>query len=181
MNADSSSEEETEQRSPKGIKLLTPDLQNIVGTDIIKTGINPKYPVVISGGRRKIFVYCDLIQDEIPGNKLTSLLRTIALPNNSTQKTQSAVICHQSFSNLQWKNVVNSSFQSTNITTRDETRQLMSFLSISQTGWNFNFYQTESMFAKSIKQINVHNGFFGSVAAHYQSKHTIQSYQVGRR
>ena len=92
MTAASSSEEETEQRSPKSIKLLTPDLQNFVGTDIIKTGINPKYPVVISGGRRTIFVYCDLRQDEIPGNKLTSLLRTIALPNHSTQKTQSAVI-----------------------------------------------------------------------------------------
>ena len=136
---DKLTEDETEQRSPTSIKLLSPDLQNILGTHILKIGVNPKYPVDISGGRHTIFVYCDLIQDQILGNKLTSLLRTIALPNNSTQKTQNAIICHQSFSNLQWKNVVKSSFQSINITIRDETGQLMPFLSIGRSWLTLKF------------------------------------------
>ena len=112
---DKLTEEEPEQRSPTIIKLFSPDLQNILGTHILKIGVNPKHPVDISGGRHTVFVYCDLIQDQILGNKLTSLLRTIALPNNSAQKTKNAIFCHQSFSNLQWKNVVNSSFQSISI------------------------------------------------------------------
>ena len=118
---DKLTEDDTEKRSPTSIKLLSSDLQNILGTHILKIGVNPKYPVDISGGRQKILVYCDLIQDQVIGNKLTSLLRTIALPNNSLQKTQNAIICHQSFSNMQWENVVKSTFQSINITIRDKT------------------------------------------------------------
>ena len=136
---DKLTEDETEKRSPTSIKLLSPDLQNILGTHILKIGVNPKYPVDISGGRHTIFVYCDLIQDQILGNKLTSLLRTIALPNNSTQKTQNTITCHQSFSNFQWKNVVKSSFQSINITIRDETGQLMPFLSIGRSWLTLKF------------------------------------------
>ena len=52
-------EDETEQRIPTSIKLLSPDLQNILGTETLKIGVNPKYPVDISGGRHTIF---DLIQ-----------------------------------------------------------------------------------------------------------------------
>ena len=136
---DKLTEDETEQRSPTSIKLLSPDLHNILGTHILKIGVNPKCPLDISGGRHTIFVYCDLIQDQILGNKLTSLFRTIALPNNSTQKTQYASICHQSFSNLQWKNVVKSSFHSINITIRDETGQLMPFLSIGRSWLTLKF------------------------------------------
>ena len=171
---DKLTEDETEQRSPTSIKLISPDLQNILGTHILKIGVNPNYPVDISGGRHTIFVYCDLIQDQILGNKLTSLLRTIALPNNSTQKTQNAIICNgnlQSFSNLQWKNVVKSSFQSINITIRDETGQLMPFLSIGRNWLTLKFQflpnQTKSFFSTATQKIV---GLFGSMDAHYEAQ-----------
>ena len=78
-----------------------------------------------------MFVYCDLIQDEILGNTFTSLLRSIAINSTANRKLEDvATICHQSFSNLQWKDVVKSSYQSKTITIRDETSQLMTCLSI---------------------------------------------------
>ena len=148
LTAASSSEDEGQQtwngtkpfETPFSIELISSDLQNILGTDILKVGVNPKFPVDISGGRHTMFVYCDLIQDEILGNTFTSLLRSIAINSTSNRKLDEvATICHQSFSNLQWKDVVKSSFQSITITIRDETGQLMPFLSIGRSWLTLKF------------------------------------------
>ena len=137
--AASSSEDEEDQQTlnrapfetPSSIELISGDLQNILGTHILKVGVNPTFPVDILGGRHTMFVYCDLIQDEILGNTFTSLLRSVAINSKGNRKlNEVATICQRSFSNLQWKDDVKSSFQSITINIRDETGQLMPFLSI---------------------------------------------------
>ena len=62
----------------------------------------PTYPVDITGGCHTIFVYCELIQDEVVGDKRTSLLRSVTL----NETNASATTCYRSFSKLQWKTVV---------------------------------------------------------------------------
>ena len=56
------------------------------------------YPVDLQGGRHTMFLYCDLIQNEILGDTQTSLLRAIPLDTS----TRSA-ICSKTFYKLQWK------------------------------------------------------------------------------
>ena len=85
---------------------------------------SPTYPVDIMGGCHTLFVYCDLIQDEVVGDKRTSLLRSVTL--NETNAA-SATTCYRSFSKLQWKTVVKSSFQSISISLRNETGSLVPF------------------------------------------------------
>ena len=146
--AASSSEDEEDQQTlnrapfetPSSIELISGDLQNILSSHILKVGVNPTFPVDISGGRHTMFVYCDLIQDEILGTTFTSLLRSVAINSTGNRKlNEVATICHQSFSNLQWKDVVKSSFQSITITIRDETGQLMPFLSIGRSWLTLKF------------------------------------------
>ena len=114
-------DESNRAKGPSSIELLSTELQNILGTSLLKLGVEPKYPIDLLGGRHTMFVYCDLIQDEILGSTLTSLLRSVPLTKVTNKNENTAVICHHSFSNLQWKPVVKSSFQSITITIRDET------------------------------------------------------------
>ena len=65
LTAASSSEDEGQQtwngttpfETPSSIELISSDLQNILGTDILKVGVNPKFPVDISGGRHTMTSY----------------------------------------------------------------------------------------------------------------------------
>ena len=124
----------------KTIRLVSLDLKNILGVEDLSPNSTPIFPVDIYGGRHTMFVYCDLIQDKILGNTFTSLLRTVALIANTEdeENRKGSIISYRSFSNLQWKTVVKSSFQSISITLRDETRQLMPFLSVGCSNWYSN-------------------------------------------
>ena len=95
----------------------------------------PTYPVDIMGGCHTIFVYCDLIQDEAVGDKRTSLLRSVTL----NETNASATTCYRSFSKLQWKTVVKSSFQSISISLRNETGSLVPFLARGRTTLKIKF------------------------------------------
>ena len=95
-----------------------------------------------------MFVFCDLIQSEVLGDSLTSLLRTIVLDgfggcvhSGSTNSTShsASVVQYRAFSKLQWKNVVKSSIQSIAISLMDETGNLMPFLSIGRTCLTLKF------------------------------------------
>ena len=82
------------------IQLISSDMQNILGTNCLRwaearkesssdsvewltrssqsaSSKWPTYPVDIMGGCHTVFVYCDLIQDEVVGDKRTSLLRSV--------------------------------------------------------------------------------------------------------
>ena len=73
------------------------------------------YPVDLQGGRHTMFLYCDLIQNEILGDAQTSLLRAIPLDTS----TRSA-ICSKTFYKLQWKPINEKNFESITITLRRE-------------------------------------------------------------
>ena len=70
-------DESTRAKVPSSNELLSTDLQNTLGTSLLKLGVEPKYPMDLLGGRHTTFVYCDHIQDEILAGTLTSLLRPV--------------------------------------------------------------------------------------------------------
>ena len=87
-----------------------------------------------------MFVFCDLIQGEILGDSLTSLLRTIVLDGfGGGGGGPSSVVHYRSFAKLQWKTVVKSAIQSISISLMDETGNLMPFLSIGRTCLTLKF------------------------------------------
>lgn len=94
------------------------------------------YPVDIQGGRHTIFLYCDLIQNEILGDVQTALLRVIPL-----HQTDSAATCYRSFNKLQWKRLSKTNFQSVTISLCDESGQPMPFVSIGRTNLTLAFRQ----------------------------------------
>ena len=55
-------DESSRAEAPSSIELLSADLQNILGTSLLKLGVEPKYPIDLLGGRHTMFVYCDLIK-----------------------------------------------------------------------------------------------------------------------
>ena len=66
------------------ICLVSNDLRNILGVDCLQflkppSPASPNFPVDISAGRHTMFVYSDLVQCEVLGDRLTSLLRTVVL------------------------------------------------------------------------------------------------------
>ena len=95
-----------------------------------------RFPVDIDAGLHSILVYCDLVQNEILGGKGTSLLRSITLTGNVESAT---AVCYRSFAKLQWKDVVKSSFQSITVSLRNETGDLVPFLSRGRTSLTLKF------------------------------------------
>ena len=144
-DTNTSEDESVSNDNDKTIRLVSLDLKNVLGVEDLLPNSTPIFPVDISGGRHTMFVYCDLIQDEILGNTFTSLLRTVALiANTEDEETRKgSIISNHSLSNLQWKTVVKSSFQSISITLRDETGQLMPFLSVGRTCLTLKFRQVQ--------------------------------------
>ena len=101
-NTSEEAENSTTNKTEKRIKIVSADLKNILGVKLLSPHSKPIYPVDISGGRHTMFVYCDLIQDEVLGSKFTSLLRTVALTaNTNNHSNHGDLISYQSFSNLQ--------------------------------------------------------------------------------
>ena len=143
---------------PHRIDLISTDLQNIFGvrslksTSTLDSGL-PALPVDIYAGRHTMFVYTDLIHgNEILGDRLTSLLRTIPLDQTlntnanvggttTTTTSSEPVICYRSFAKLQWKNVVKSSIESIKVSLIDEGGNFMPFLSIGRTCLTLQFRQ----------------------------------------
>ena len=109
------------------------------------------YPVDLQGGRHTMFLYCDLIQNEILGGAQTSLLRAIPLDTS----TRSA-ICSKTFYKLQWKPINKKNFESITITLCDEGGQLMPFVSVGRTNLAVAFRRRKS-FAQ-------HSGFWAFAA-----------------
>ena len=67
------------------IRLVSADLQNILGvTTLSVQNYEPgsHFPVDIDAGLHNILVYCDLVQNEVLGDKGTSLLRSITLAHD---------------------------------------------------------------------------------------------------
>ena len=78
---DDDNRESTRTAADVVICLVSNDLRNILGVDCLQflKPPSPNFPVDISAGRHTMFVYSDLVQCEVLGDRLTSLLRTVVL------------------------------------------------------------------------------------------------------
>ena len=128
---------------------ISKDLENVLGmktlidcSEIGKTNKQAKnsllsktighFPIDLTGGCNTIFVYCNLVQNEVLGDSRTALLRAIPLterPATGNQQQQN----YRTFGNLQWRRVVKSSIESISVSLRNETGQLVPFLSRGRT------------------------------------------------
>ena len=87
-----------------------------------------KFPTDLTGGCNTIFLYCDLVQNEILGDTPSALLRAIPLNERQTGGSQQQQI-YRLFGNLQWHRIVKSSIESISVSIRNETGHLIPFLS----------------------------------------------------
>lgn len=146
---------------PRSLKLLSSDMIGIFGTDTVPISNNNKQdddddtgdtaaaaqsmPIDLYGGTHTLFVYCDLIQNEILGDNHTALLRAMPLCSSNNERSKTShpspppATQYQTFAKLQWKRVVKSSFQQISISLRDETGQLMPFLALGRTSLTLQF------------------------------------------
>ena len=130
------------------------DLQNVLGletvidckegrstsrTSPLKSKTVGKFPIDISGGRNTIFLYCDLVQNEILGDSQTALLRANPLNNFLSEHPRQQCLNYQTFTNLQWRRIVKSSIESITISLR--SGQLLPFLSRGRTNITLQFRQ----------------------------------------
>ena len=99
-----------------------------------------KFPTDLSGGCNTIFLYCDLVQNEILGDSRTALLRAIPLTERSTTGNHQQQN-YRTFNNLQWRRIVKSSIESISVSLRNETGQLVPFLSRGRTNLTLHFRQ----------------------------------------
>ena len=106
------------------------DQQHSSGLRVVKT--SGQWPVDVNAGSHTMFLYCDLVQNETLGDRHTALLRSIPLESLFSTKRRREVN-HRSFSNLQWKRIYKSQFQSITLTLANELGQQMPFLSCGRT------------------------------------------------
>ena len=99
-----------------------------------------KFPIDLTGGCKTIFVYNDLVQNEILGDSRTALLRAIPLTEKMATGIQQQQNCW-TFGNLQWRRVVKSSIESISVALQNETGQLVPFLSRGWTHSTLHFRQ----------------------------------------
>ena len=92
------------------------------------------YPVDLTAGCHTMFVYCDLVQNEILGDTQTALLRAAPLGDNKRQRT---------FTRNQWRRLIKSSIHSLTIALRNEAGSLILFLSRGRTNLTLQFRQTK--------------------------------------
>ena len=97
-----------------------------------------KFPTDLTGGCNTIFLYCDLVQNEILGDTQSALLRAIPLNERQTGGSQQQQNC-RSFGNLQWRRIVKSSIESISVSLRNETGHLIPFLSRGRTNLTLHF------------------------------------------
>ena len=101
-----------------------------------------------------MFLYCDLVQNEILGDTQTALLR--AIPLSSSVKSN-----HKNFTELQWRRLIKSSIQSITISLRSETGDLIPFFSRGRTNLTLQFKRSGNWmktfhFCWSVKSISIH-------------------------
>ena len=89
------------------------------------------YPVDLTAGCHTMFVYCDLVQNEILGDTQTALLRAVPLGDNKRQRT---------FTRIQWRRVT---IHSLTIALRNEAGGLIPFLSRGRTKLTLQFRQNK--------------------------------------
>ena len=116
-----------------------------------------QYPTDLNAGCHTMLIYCDLVQNEILADCQTALLRALPLPtfhhqnqpyDNKSSSTRVSLnhqpvaftsLHYQSFNNLQWKRIVKTTVQSISILLRNETGQLVPFLSRGRTNVTLQF------------------------------------------
>ena len=99
-----------------------------------------KFATDLNGGCNTIFLYCDLVQNEILGDSRTALLRVIPLTERSTTAKHQQQN-YQTFNNPQWRRIVKSSIESFSVSLRNETGQMVPFLSRGRTNLTLHFRQ----------------------------------------
>ena len=107
------------------------DQQNISELTVVKNFGH--WPVDVNAGSHTMFLYCDLVQNDTLGDTQTALLRSIPLDSLSSTNQYIREVNHRSFSNLQWKTIYKSQFQSITLTLANEMGQRMPFLSCGRT------------------------------------------------
>ena len=135
-------EEPSAQNNPSlpFIRLVSDDLQNILGVTTLSVHEpGSRFPVDIDAGLHNILVYCDLVQNEVLGDKGTSLLRSITLTHDNDNDKRVSAVSYRSFAKLQWKDVVKSAFQSIIVSLRNEMGILVPFLSRGRTSLTLKF------------------------------------------
>ena len=148
---------EGSEQKCKFLETISKDLQNVLGmktlTDCSEIGKTNKqannsvlsktigqFPIDLIGGCNTVFVFCNLVQNEILGDSRTALLRAIPLterPATGIQQQQN----YRTFGNLQWRRVVKCSIESISVSLRNETSQLVPFLSCGRTNLTLHFRQ----------------------------------------
>ena len=93
-----------------------------------------KFPTDLSAGCSTIFLYCDLVRNEILGDSRTALLRAVPLTERSTTGKHQQQN-YRTFDNLQWR------IESVSVSLRNETGQLVPFLSRGRTNLTLHFRQ----------------------------------------
>ena len=91
------------------------------------------FAVDLTAGCHTMFIYCDLVQNEILGDTQTALLRAVPPGDNKSQRA---------FTGIQWRRVIKSSFHSFTIALRNEAGGLIPFLSRRRTNLTLQFRQT---------------------------------------
>ena len=102
--------------------------------DIVIVQNSSQWPVDLKPGSHTMFLYCDLVENDIFGDTQTVWLRSIPLESLSlTGNRQRKEVNHRSFSNLQWKRIYKTQFHPTTLTLANEMGQRMPFLSCGRT------------------------------------------------
>ena len=91
-----------------------------------------------------MFLYCDLVHNEILGDTQSALLRAIPLSTTTTSNNQ------RTFSKLLWRRLINCSIQSITISLRSETGDLIPFLSRGRTNVILQFVGASHQKAKKL-------------------------------
>ncbi len=123
------------------IRLVGPDLRSILGYDLPIQQGNKKstppqestYPIDIQAGRHTMFVYYDLVQDEVLGDIRAPLLRAVPLLDTTGSSGNQSLTVYKAFKRMQFKKVVKSTFHSVNIELRDEGGSPVPFLGTGRT------------------------------------------------
>ena len=100
-----------------------------------------QFPIDLTGGCNTIFVYCNLVQNEFSGDSRTALLQAIPLTERPAAGNQQQQQNYRTFGNLEWRRVVKSSIESILVSLRNETGQLVPFLSRGRTNLTLHFRQ----------------------------------------
>ena len=127
------------------ITLRSKNLKNILGFTDDKPWVGPttdkkpitaNFPVDLQAGRHSMYVYCDLLGNEILGDKITQLLRVVPM---SSLKQHRGPTTYLSVSNPQFKSIAKKYFHNVHIKLCDETGDIIPFLGVGRTNLTLLF------------------------------------------